>query len=176
MVQGIAEAVQRVRAVLQRQPQRGLQDDTPAFSHWQHGLRVVSRHPNGTQVLTDMPGELGGSGDQVTPGWLFRAGVASCLATCIAMNAAAEGIALTRLEVSVHSRTDTRGFFGMLDGNGDPVFAGPSDMQWRVRIDAHGVTSEQLRHLVERSHRSSPISCAVENALRIDLHIDANVA
>ncbi|GLQ46701.1 hypothetical protein GCM10007862_17520 [Dyella lipolytica] len=175
MVQGIAEAVQRVRAVLQRQPQRGLQDDTPATAHWQHGLRVVSRHPNGAQVLTDMPAEIGGSGDQMTPGWLFRAGAASCLATCIAMNAAAEGIVLTRLEVSVHSRTDTRGFLGMVDGNGERVSAGPCDMEWRIRIDAQGVTSGRLRELVERSRRCSPIACVVEGTLSTHVHIDANI-
>jgi uncharacterized OsmC-like protein len=176
MVQGIAEAVQRVKTVLQRQPQRGLQDDTPAIAHWQHGLRIVCRHPEGKQVLTDMPVEIGGSGDQVTPGWLFRAGAASCLATCIAMNAAAEGIALMRLEVSLHSRTDTRGFLGMLNDDGEPVFAGPCDMQWRIRIDAKGVSPERLRELVETSHRCSPIACAMENPLRTHLHIDANVA
>lgn len=175
MVQGIAEAMQRVRAVLQRQPHVGLQNDTPATSHWQHGLRFVCRHPHGTQVLTDMPVEVGGNGDQVTPGWLFRAGAASCLATSIAMNAAAEGIALTRLDVSVHSRTDTRGFLGMHNGNGEPVFAGPYEMHWRVRIDAHGATAEQLCDLVERSRRRSPVTCAVENALPIHVHIEANV-
>jgi hypothetical protein len=34
----------------------------------------------------------------VTPGWLFRAGFASCAATCIAMGAAAQGIELASLE------------------------------------------------------------------------------
>jgi uncharacterized OsmC-like protein len=175
MVQGIAEAVQRVRAVLKRQPQLGLQDDTPVTSYWQDGLRIVSHHPNGTQVSTDMPVEIGGGGDQVTPGWLFRASAASCLATCIAMNAAAEGIALTRLEVSLQSRTDTRGILGMDNGHGDPVYAGPSDMQWRICIEARGGTAGQLRALVERSRRCSPVACAVESAVSTHVHIDASV-
>ena len=89
--QDIAAAMQRVESVLRRRPEVGLHDDAPATARWQSGTRVVSSHANGTQIVTDMPTELGGSGDQVTPGWLLRAGLASCLATRIAMAAAAAG-------------------------------------------------------------------------------------
>ena len=74
----------------------GMHDDAPATARWRGGTRVVTSHANGIEIPTDMPGELGGSGDRVTPGWLFRAGLASCAATRIAMGAAAEGIELTR--------------------------------------------------------------------------------
>ncbi|RDS85140.1 OsmC family peroxiredoxin [Dyella monticola] len=172
MAQRIAEAVRRARDVLQHHPQRGLHDDMPAISHWQHDTRVVSGDAHGTQVLTDIPRELGGSGDQVTPGWLFRAGVASCLATSIAMNAAAEGVELTLLEVTVSSRTDARGILGMKGQDGEQVFAGPCDMQWRVRINARDASPARLCDLVERSRRCSPISCAVENMVRVHMQID----
>lgn len=99
-LQNLATALQRVEAVLRRRPEMGLQDDAPATARWESGLRFVASHANGTQLVTDMPAELGGSGDQVTPGWLFRAGLASCAATCIVLAAAAEGIALATLEVS----------------------------------------------------------------------------
>src|SRR5580658_7121835 len=101
--------MQRFRAVLGRRPEAGIHADEPAIACWAQGTRVVSRHANGVQVATDMPGELGGTGDQVTPGWLFRAALASCAATRIALGAAAEGIVLTRLEVSASSTTDARG-------------------------------------------------------------------
>src|ERR1700735_1329211 len=107
--QRIAAALQRVESVLRRRPETGLHDDAPATARWQGGTRTASSHSNGTQVQTDMPTELGGSGDQVTPGWLFRAGVASCLATCIAMRAAHAGIALSALEVRGSSGWDIRG-------------------------------------------------------------------
>src|ERR1035438_7478809 len=81
----IAAAVQRVESVLKRRPAAGIHDDAPATCRWQTGMRVVASHVNGTQMLTDMPTEFGGSGDQVTPGWLFRAGLASCCASGIAM-------------------------------------------------------------------------------------------
>ncbi len=100
----IAAALQRVQAVLQRRPESGLHDDSPATARWQRGMRVVSSHANGTEVATDMPAELGGSGDKVTPGWLFRAGVASCAVTTLAMVAVEEGIELSALEVRMGSR------------------------------------------------------------------------
>src|ERR1700685_3615340 len=135
----IAAAVQRVESVLKRRPAAGIHDDAPATARWQTGMRVVANHANGTQMLTDMPCELGGRGDQVTPGWLFRAGLASCLATCIAMDAAAESFALAKLEVSVSSRSDLRGHFGMADAQGEPVSAAARDVHLLVRIAAPGI-------------------------------------
>jgi|SRR5580658_1155571 uncharacterized OsmC-like protein len=172
----IAAAVQRVESVLQRRPATGIHDDAPATARWQSGLRVNACHANGTQMLTDMPTELGGSGDKITPGWLFRAGLASCLTTCIAMDAAAEGIDLAALEVLVTSRSDLRGLLGMADSTGAPVGAGPSEVQIQVRISAAGVSAERLRLLVEDSNRCSPISAAARDAVPIALRIDVDAA
>lgn len=168
----IAAARQRVESVLRRRPQSGISDDAPATARWEGGMRVVSRHANGTQLPTDMPTELGGSGDQVSPGWLFRAGLASCAATSIAMAAANDGVALTRLEVRASSRSDARGLLGLPDVDGAPVFAGPSDVTLHVRIAASAVPPERLRALVDASLRSSPIPSAVEHALPVALHVD----
>lgn len=174
--QQIAAAMQRVEAFLRRRPEAGLHEDASATARWQSGTRVVSSHVNGTLLSTDMPSELGGSGDKVTPGWLFRAGIASCSATRIAMSAAAEGIELASLEVSASSRSDARGLFGMTDAAGEPVCAGPRDVQLVVRIGAHGVSPERLRSLVENSHRCSPVTSAVENAVPMALHIEVDPA
>jgi organic hydroperoxide reductase OsmC/OhrA len=170
----IAAAMQRVQSILRRRPETGLHDDAPATARWQSGTRIASSHSNGTQVQTDMPVELGGSGDQITPGWLFRAGVASCLATCIAMRAASAGIELSALEVRASSRSDLRGLLGMKDAMGEAVSAGPCDVQLLVRIKAHGIPSEQLRTLVDESHRCSPMPTAVRSAVPLALHIDTD--
>ncbi|MDM0074517.1 OsmC family protein [Variovorax sp. J2P1-59] len=170
----IAAACQRVESVLQRRPEAGLHDDAPATARWSDGLRVVSSHANGTQIETDMPAEVGGSGDRVSPGWMLRAGWASCTATCIAMAAAAKGIELTSLEVRASSRSDLRGLLGMAGPDDEPVYAGPRDMQMHVRISARGVAADLLRALVEESYRSSPMACAVQDALPVSLHVDAN--
>jgi uncharacterized OsmC-like protein len=172
----IAAALQRVKSVLRRRPEAGIHDDAPATARWQHGTRVVSSHANGMQMLTDMPGELGGSGDQVTPGWLLRAGLASCTATRIAMEAAAEGIELTALEVKATSRSDARGLFGMSDTAGEKIFAGPSNVELHVRIAAKGVSTQRLLTLVEESERCSPVPRAVENPVPVALRIEVEAA
>lgn len=173
-IEEIAAAMHRVASVLKRRPATGIHDDAPATARWQTGLRVMACHANGTQMLTDMPAELGGSGDQVTPGWLFRAGLASCFVTRIAMGAAAAGIELTKLEVLASSRSDTRGLLGMADVSGEPVGAGPRDVQLLVKIAASGVSAERLRTLVEDSNRCSPISAAVRDSVSVALRIEVD--
>ena len=170
--QQIAAALQRAEAALRRRPAMGLHDDAPAVARWQSGTRVVASHANGAQIATDMPQELGGSGDQVTPGWLFRAGLASCAATTIALAAARAGIELTTLEVRAGSRSDTRGLLAMADANGDPVSATPSDLQLQVRIGAPGIEPARLRSLVEVGCRCSPVPNAVRHAVAMDLRIE----
>lgn len=170
--QDIALALQRVEAVLRRRPESGLHDDAPAVARWDGGTRMVVSHPSGLQVLTDMPSEMGGSGDQVSPGWLFRAGLASCTSTRIAMAAAAQGIELQTLELRASSRSDTRGLLGLADDDGQVVSAAPRQMQLHVRIAARSASPEQLRTLVEDSYRCSPVPSAVRDAVPMTLLIE----
>ena len=171
-LQPIADALQRVQAVLQRRPEAGGHEDGPATSRWAGGTRVVASHANGMQVASDMPSELGGTGDQVTPGWLFRAGLASCATTSIVMSAATEGIELTSLEVKASSWSDSRGLVGVVDAQGHPVPAGPGDVQLTVRIHAEGVPHERLRSLVQAAVGRSPIPNALQAATPLALRID----
>ena len=173
--QDIAAALQRVKSVFQRRPEFALSDDHPATARWESGMRVVSSHEDGTEIATDMPAELGGTGDKVTPGWLFRAGLASCATTSIAMAAATDGIELSTLEVRASSRSDARGMFGMADADGKPVSAAPGEVQLDVRIAAHAVSAERLRTLVETGCQRSPIPIVVTCATPLALHIDVAV-
>jgi uncharacterized OsmC-like protein len=168
----ILKAMQRVRAVLARRPGAGIHADEPATARWDEDLRVVTRHANGTQITTDMPAELGGSGNHVSPGWLFRAGLASCLATRIVMEAAATGICLTQLEVIARSTSDTRGLLGMTGDSGEQLTAAPSEVQLEVRLRATHVARERLRAMIDTSLRYSPVSAALERAVPVRLHID----
>lgn len=163
-LEGVGEAMKRVRTVLERRPDMGPHDDAPATARWQQGTRIVASHANGTSMQTDMPTELGGSGDRVSPGWMFRAGVASCYATMIAMNAAERGIDLTELEVKVSSRSDTRGLLAMAGDAGEVVSPGPFDVQFHVRIKASNADDARLRELVEESRACSPVPTALQRA------------
>jgi len=171
-LQDVAAAMARVRHVLTRRPDMALHDDSPATVRWQGGTRNVACHANGTAIETDMAQEVGGSGDRVTPGWLFRAGVASCAVTSIAMRAAAEGVALTALEAHVESRTDLRGLLDMAAADGTHVHAGPAEMHLRVRIAADGVSAEDLEALVARGCRCSPVPSAVATPTPLAIHVD----
>lgn len=168
----VADAMQRVEVVLRRRPDMGIHDDTPAVARWRGSTRIVTSHANGIEIPTDMPGELGGTGDQVSPGWLMRAGLAACTATRIAMGAAAAGIELTMLELRASSRSDTRGLLGMTEPDGTPISAGPHDLQLHVTIAAHDVPAERLRALVEESHRCSPVPCAIQQETPVGLQIE----
>src|SRR5580704_12825145 len=170
--ENISNAMQRVRAVLARRPEAGIHADEPAIARWDGGMRVVTRHAHGTQITTDMPTELGGEANQVSPGWLLRAGLASCLATRIAMEAAAAGVLLTRLEVVAESTSDARGLLGMMGDTGEPVTPAPSEVRLEVRIAASNVSRDSIREMIDHSLRCSPVSAAVERAVPVALHVD----
>jgi hypothetical protein len=171
-LQDIATAMARVRHVLTRRPDMAMHDDSPATARWHGDMRNVVSHENGTAIETDMAEEVGGSGDRVTPGWLFRAGLASCAVTSIAMRAAAEGIALTELEAHVESRTDLRGLLDMPGADGAQVHAGPAEMHLRVRIAADGLGARELEALVTRGCRCSPVPSAVATLTPLAIHVD----
>ena len=172
MSDSVLKAMQRVRTVLARRPEAGVHVDDPATARWNEGLCVDTFHANGTQVTTDMPAELGGAGDQASPGWLLRAALASCLATRIAMEAAAAGITLRRLEVLAKSTSDARGLLGMTDDGGKKITPAPREVQLEVKIGAINSTKEQLEAMIDNSFRCSPVSAAIDRTVSVGLQID----
>lgn len=167
----IAEGMERVASVLRKRPSAAVQDDAEAIAHWGGGLRVTARHPGGTEVDTDMPPELGGTGEAVSPGWLVRAGAASCAVTRIVMSAAAEGIPLESVNATMSSRSDARGLLGMRDAADTPFFAGPTHLRLKVRVVAPGVPHATIARIVEESCRSSPVSAALQTALTVEVEL-----
>lgn len=153
----IADAMERAVTVFTRRPDKGLHDDASARARWRGGTRITSHHASGASMDTDMPAELGGTGDCVSPGWLFRSGIAACAATVISMVAASEGIVLDALEVSVGSQSDTRGVLGMREVDGTQVPAGPAGLDVAVHIQAAGVDEARLRRLVDEGLKRSPM-------------------
>lgn len=172
--QDVAGALNRVESTLAKRPGMGLQDDAPATSRWDGGLRFVATHANGSAVVSDMPVMLGGGGEAVSPGWYFRAGLACCTASVIAMTAAADGIELTALELRASSRSDIRGALGMSGADGGVIAAGPCDVQFHVRIAARNASADRLRAVVETGCARSPAACAL--AAPPALHIDVEAA
>jgi uncharacterized OsmC-like protein len=168
----IADAVERVASVLRKRPGAAVKDDAAAVAHWDGGLHVTARHPTGKQVTTDMPAELGGSGESVAPGWLVRAGAASCAVTRIVMAAAAEGVVLESVDATMSSRSDVRGLLGIPDAEGADVFPGPANLRLQVRVSAPGVPRATIERLVQESCRCSPVSAALQTALPLQVELD----
>ena len=174
----IAEAMQRAVNVFQRRPEMGLHDDAAGRAVWRGGTRVSNLHDSGLQMDTDMPKELGGSGDCVSPGWLFRAGIAACSTTVIAMIAASQGITLDHLEIVVSSQSDTRGVLGMQDSAGELINPGPQAIGMQVSIRAAGVDAAVLQRLVEEGLQRSPMQSALlrHPPLSVQVLIDQDMA
>jgi uncharacterized OsmC-like protein len=146
----IAAALARLESALRLRPKFADHEESPAMARWQGGLKLSVHPPKGDlKVLTDLPGELGGDGEGVTPGWLMRAGLAACTASSILLIAAAEGIELESLELTAGGRSDVRGLLGMADETGEPVSAAFRVVRLLVRISAPGVSRERLQALVE---------------------------
>ena len=168
----IAAAMERVTAALRRKPHAGPHEDTPALVRWDGGLRTVAQGEAGATVATDMPSTIGGTDTGPTPGWLLRNALGACAVTRIAMAAAAQGIRLQVLEAHVTGRSDLCGLLGLPGADGQPAPAGPLAMDMHVRIGAEGVDPERLRQLVASTPGCSPVTCAIEQALPVGLHID----
>lgn len=163
--------MQRVERVLQRRPEAGMEHDAPASARWEGGTRVACSNPSGVRVETDLPLAIGGTGGQVSPGWLLRAGLASCAATRIVMACAEEGVGLASLEVNAQSRSDARGLLGMTDEAGQAVDPGPVDVQLSVTISTRGAAHEQVRELVERAVHCSPVTSALQGSVPVSVRI-----
>lgn len=167
----LAAALQRVQRVLRRRPEAGMEDDSTASARWQGGARVACSDASGVRIETDMPPAIGGTAGQVSPGWLLRAGLASCAATRIAMACAEEGVGLESLEVLAQSRSDARGLLGMTNEVGQAVDPGPVDVQLSVTISTRGAGDEQVRALVERAVRCSPVTSALQDTTPVSITI-----
>ena len=162
----IRECVQRTSEALANRPPEA-RPDPATRAVWEGGLvvRLVTDKP---QVLvTDMPAALGGEDQAPSPGWYFRAGAASCLATTIAMHAAARGIALRRLEVEAQSESDVRGLLGCAQ----QVPPGPQRMRMDVLIEAEGADEQALQDLVAYADAHAPMSGALRRPLQLTTRI-----
>ena len=115
------------------------------------------RGAGGRKGLTDMPEPMGGTGTGSNPGWLLRAGMASCAATSIAMRAASWDCA-SALEVKVESELDARGLVGIPE---IPTALG--NMRMSVTIGAEGVDETRLRELAAWGEEYSPVGCTIRD-------------
>jgi uncharacterized OsmC-like protein len=156
----INAALEKLSQAYASQPERARAKYSPVIATLTGGLKCHIAGPGGVEIRTDMPMAMGGSASDPNPGWIFRASLASCCATVIAMRAARLGINLSKLEVAVEGDGDNRGILG-LDNH---VSAGMSELRTTVQITADNVGSERLEELVRWSVKHSPVASTVREA------------
>jgi len=158
----ISAALAKLSQTFAGYPEKARAKQAPATATLESGLKCRVVGPGGEEIKTDMPRAMGGNASDPNPGWFFRASLASCCATVIALRAARLGINLSKLEVAVESEGDTRGILGL----DDRISAGMSALRTTVQIAADNAGPEQLEELVRWSDRHSPVGCTVREAAR----------
>jgi uncharacterized OsmC-like protein len=167
-VDEIRESIEDAVRYLSEHPDEARYTDSFARATLGEALRVEVEGPGGLRLVTDMPAGIGGREEEPSPGWLYRASLASCVATTIGMEAARQGVTLRSLEVEVDSESDDRGILGM----DDAVPAGPLSTRIRVRASADGVNQGRLREVLERGAARCPVCDATKRAIDVSLEIE----
>jgi uncharacterized OsmC-like protein len=168
MASPIASALESVVTTITANPEKAQAKYAPATATLSDGLKCRVTGPSGEAIETDMGKAMGGQASAPNPGWYFRASIAACCSTAIAMNAARRGINLTRLEVTVEGAGDNRGILGM----DESISAGHASLRTNVKIASDNATQEQLQDLVRFSEAHSPVGCTVRDASPNSLHIE----
>ena len=134
MSEAIRTAIEGASDWLRQHPDEARYTDSPATARVESALRITVTGPNGESIATDMPAAVGGAGSAPSPGWLYRAALASCVLSLATMRAAQLGLASFQCEVEVDSESDDRGILG----TDNAVPAGPLSIRILFRMTADG--------------------------------------
>lgn len=163
----IADAVSGASAYLTEHPEEARYRDSLARAHLASGLVVEVTGPNDERLTTDMPTGIGGTATAPSPGWLLRAATASCVASLIAIRAAATGATLRSVDVEVDSESDDRGILGL-----DPsIPAGALSTKVVVSIDAPRLDRPALEALAAWAVAHCPVTDTITRAVPLSLEV-----
>jgi uncharacterized OsmC-like protein len=161
----IANAVASASAYLTEHPDEARYRDSQATATLDHGLVVAVRGPGGESARTDMPTGIGGTATVPSPGWLLRAATASCVASLVAIRAAATGATLEHVEITVDSESDDRGILGL-----DPdIPAGALSMKVVADVRARRLDGAATDALVQWAVDHCPVLDTVRRAIPVEV-------
>jgi uncharacterized OsmC-like protein len=168
-VSQIGDAVARASAYLAEHPDEARYRDSVATATLGRNLRVDVTGPGGEKVSTDMPRGIGGEATVPSPGWLFRAATASCVASLIGIRAATLGLDLDPgdVEVTVDSESDDRGILGL----DDDIAAGALSMKVVVRISDGSVGHEAREAIARWALDHCPVADSAARPVPIELEV-----
>ena len=161
----IAESVAKAGAYLTEHPEEARYRDSSARARIESGLVVTVSGSAGESLRTDMPLGIGGTATAPSPGWFLRAGAASCVASLIAIRAAATNVTLGSVEVEVDSESDDRGILGL----DDAIPAGALSTRVVVSIDARGIDRPTLEALVGWAVDHCPVTDSISRAVPLEI-------
>ena len=151
----------------------GPQPDSTATATIQSDSPLVCKIESSTEgmapIYTDMPKGIGGTGQYNTPGWHFRAALASCDATLLAIRAARVGIQLDSISVQVDSISDGR---GMLLDDFPHISPGSAGMKLVFKVASKTATKEQIEELVKWVEEHSPVGTDVMTAVNVKTELE----
>jgi len=162
----IAAAIDAARSYLTANPAEARYRDAPATARIEDGLRIRVEGRDGEALVSDMVTGVGGGGTAPSPGWLFRAAYASCVATLIAMRAAERGVDVSTLEVTADSESDDRGILGIEEN----VPAGPLSMRVAIRVGPSAPASA-LREIVDWGVAHCPVHDPVQREVAVEVEV-----
>lgn len=165
MTNRIRESIETAVAYLTENPGDAHYTDSRATAELLDELRVEVTGPAGERIATDMPSAVGGLAEEPSPGWLYRAALATCVASTVGMEAARNGIALESLRVEVDGDSDDRGILG-IDGT---VPAGPLVVRVKITADGGETPPDELRSVLEIGATRCPVYDATKRAVAVEL-------
>ncbi|MBI3745107.1 MAG: OsmC family protein [Chloroflexi bacterium] len=164
----IAMAVGQASEYLGAHPEEARYRDSYARATLEGGLVASVTGPGGERLLTDMPKGIGGTAVAPSPGWFLRAAEASCIASLVAIRAAATGVTIDSLEVEVDSESDDRGILGLDPG----IPAGALAVRVVARIRSSGTSDAGLRELVDWAVDHCPVADTVRRAVPVEVDVE----
>jgi uncharacterized OsmC-like protein len=163
----IADAVAAASQYLTEHPEEARYRDSPARARLVDGLSVEVTGSGGESLTTDMPGGIGGTASAPTPGWLLRAAAATCVASLIAIRAAATAVEIRSLDVEVDSESDDRGILGL-----DPAIpAGALSTKVVVLLDGPDLDAATKQSLVDWAIEHCPVTDTIARAVPISVEL-----
>ena len=165
----IGDAVARASAYLGEHPEEARYRDSAATAKLGSSLRVDVSGPGGEAIATNMPRGIGGQAAVPSPGWLFRAAAAACVASLIGIRAATIGIDLDAggVEVTVDSQSDDRGILGL----DDEIDAGALSLKVLVRFSGLDIGSAAREALARWALDHCPVTDTVARPVPIELEV-----
>jgi len=132
---------------------------------WKGGFRSEANIRGFAPIVSDEPGQLGGTDSGPNPVEQILAAYGNCLAVGYAANATVAGIEIKSLNIALEGNLDLHTFLGLREGN-----AGYDDITVKVNIDADA-SPEALQALHDKVSSTSPVGHTLGRAIPIKFEL-----